>query len=195
MIGFDGQCEAGVRFSIFVGAIEQCFLRQRFDLRQGRPHLFSRPFEETPAPERENCIANERRGLFCEVVDDMTGRMAGCVKNVSLGVADRDCVAFADGPVDAWNFFRFVPWANDFAVPVFFQREIAARVVKMVVGVQNKIEPPAFGVEAGVDLVRLRRVDCRDDAGLFIPYEITVIVAEAGKLFDGEGHHKARFIG
>ena len=90
--------------------------------------------------------------------------------------AELDDVALADGDVDAGNARGIGARADDRAARRALQLEIAARVIRMVMGVQDMRQPPALRVELPRDLARIGRVDGRGRAGLGIVQQIAVVV-------------------
>ena len=73
--------------------------------------------------------------------------------------AELDDVALADRDVDAGNARRVGARPDDRAARAPLELEIAARVIGMVVRVQDVREPPALRLELRRDLVRVGRVD------------------------------------
>src|SRR5262245_8120537 len=59
VLGLDGEREAAIVVGVFVAAIELGLWRQPRELRQRGPHRLGVAFQELPAPDREQRIADE----------------------------------------------------------------------------------------------------------------------------------------
>ncbi|MEZ5893174.1 MAG: hypothetical protein R3C58_08535 [Parvularculaceae bacterium] len=114
----------------------------------------------------------------------------GVSRTIAFRLAEHHRVAFADRAVEARNAFGLGARADDFAIPFFLEREVAARVIGMPVRVEDVGEAPTFLRQRSVDGVRVGRVDRRRRAGLAVMDEIAVIIRKTGKLLDHDRHRR-----
>ncbi len=74
----------------------------------------------------------------------------------------------------------------------FLEPEVAARMVSVMVGIENMRQAPAATVERSVDCLGIGRIDRRGQPGCGIVQQEAVIVAEARKLDDLKVGHDIR---
>ena len=102
-------------------------------------------------------------------------------------------VALAQLAVDAWDLVGLVVGAGDGAARRRLQRQIAVRVVGVVVRGQDLGQRPALLGEGGGDGGGVRRVDRRGAARGLVVDQHAVIVGQAGELEDCESHDELRY--
>ena len=121
-------------------------------------------------------VADERRAFGRKVVDDVAARMARRVIDRRTMLSELDDIALADCDVDARNARGIGTRTHDRAARSALELEIAARVIRMVMGVQNMGQTPPLRVELYQDLARIRRVHGGRRAGLGVVEQIAVVV-------------------
>jgi len=120
--------------------------------------------------------------FLVEAVGDVAARVARHVDDAGAGGAKFHDVAFADRAVDAGNEVLLAFGPDHHAARLLLEFGIAARMVEMVMRVQDVGERPSLFLEGGEDRLHLRRVDRRRRAGSGLVDEIAVIVVQTGKL-------------
>jgi len=90
--------------------------------------------------------------------------------------AERDDVALPDRDVEARNACSVGARPHDRAARRALEREVATRVIGVVMRVEDVREAPPRGVELRQDLVRVGRVDGGRGARLRVVQQIAVVV-------------------
>ena len=138
---------------------------------------------------REQRVADERGSIRGEVIDDVAARVARRVEHRGAVAPELDDVPLAHGHVDAGDARGIGARADDRAARSPLELEIAARVIRVVMRVQNVGQPPALGIELYLDRGRVRRVDGSGRARLRVVQQIAVVVGQARKHVDREVAH------
>ncbi|GEN58398.1 hypothetical protein ANI02nite_02820 [Acetobacter nitrogenifigens DSM 23921 = NBRC 105050] len=89
--------------------------------------------------------------------------------NARLASAERDKIAVLNREIERRQARCFVGWTDhSCAIPVA-QGCRAARMVRVMVREQDKVEPPAVGFDRSADGRCVSRIDHGDLAGLIVP--------------------------
>src|SRR5690606_10143893 len=143
-----------------------------------------RSLEETAAAEREERVADEGNVFLVEAVGDVAAGVTRYLDDACACRTEFHDVAFADRPVDAGYLVLLALRADHRAARLLLQLRIAARMVEMMVRVQDMRERPAPLFESGEDRLHFRRVDRCGLAARGLVDQVAVIVVQAGKLVD-----------
>ena len=63
-------------------------------------------------------------------------------------------------------------------------------MVVVVMGIENKVEFPASGIECSMDGFDFRGIDRRCEAAIGIVDQVAVVIGKAGKLVDFKAAHR-----
>ena len=187
--GLDGEGEAGVRLGVFVAAIDPGLRRQGPELRQRVPHLLRRALEEPPAAESKERVAAEHRARGREPEGDVAAGVAGHVEDAGDLGAERVLVAVAHLDVDAGNARAIGARPHDRAFPLGLEREIAAGVIGVVMGVEDMRQAPAGLGERALHRFGLRGIDGGGGVRIGVVQQVDVVVPERVQLTDDKLGH------
>src|SRR5262249_32865279 len=133
-------------------------------------------------PGGEQRIAAEQ--VLAEKIRHVPRRMPRNEENAPARLADRDLVALVDRPRDAGDALAVALVAVDRQFRTPQGSAVAARVVAVVVRVENRLGVDLLSVDPLQHRIGLRRVDDRGFAGLFAHGEVAVVVAQQRDLHD-----------
>ena len=174
-----------------MGAVDGDVVRQGGQLPQAGPHLLRRTLEEAATAEREQGVADEGHVVDGVVEGDVAQGVAAGVDHLEAGLSQPDDIALVDHPIgrraDALDLGR----ADDDAAGFTLQPRVSAGVVGVPVGVEHQVQRPAQLAELGQDGVGVGRVDTGCLPRRTVAHKKAVVVGEAGKLVDGDGHGAA----
>ena len=148
VLRLDGEREAGVGLRVLVAAVDHGLLGQRHQLLQRLPHHLRVALDDAAAADGEQRVADEGHAGRGDPVGDVAGGVAGRVEHAHLVRAELERVALAHLRVDAGDLGRLAARADDGALGLGLERQVAVGVVAVVVGGQDVREPPALGRRA-----------------------------------------------
>jgi hypothetical protein len=126
----------------------------------------------------------------------MRPRVAGGFDDAGTVFAQCEAVAFTHQYVDAGNPVGIGARADDAAAGAGLQREIAAGVIGVMVGVEDVVKFPASRRKFPLDGRCIRAVDGGGEARVRIVQQIAVVVVQTGELMDLQcGHLRLTFPG
>ena len=129
----------------------------------GSLHLFRRAFEEPAAARGKQRVAAEK--IVFEKISDVAGGVAGNKKNFALELADLNFIAFFDAARQTRNARAVAPVAVYVDLVMRQQFFIAAGMVAMMMGIEDRDWLDFFLLDAAEHRFGFRRID---DGGLLV---------------------------
>ena len=183
--GLHRQREAAIAERVFVAAIDACLVGQRHQLLHRRPHHRGRALEQPPAAHREQCVPGEGGIAVGEDEGDMRPRMGRNFQDLRPVRPELPGRALVHAHIDARDAVAVLAGAHDFGPERLLEGEVPARVVEVMVGVEDVGQLRAACGEPRPHGLRLGRVHDRAQPLGFVPHQIGVVVAQAGDQLDG----------
>jgi hypothetical protein len=143
------------------------------------------PSKSRPQPAGEQGIAAKK--IVVEEISHMAGCVAGNEENSSLQLPDINFIAFIDAAGEAMNSRAVAPVAVDLGFVLGENALIAARMVAMMMGIENRFERDFFLLDFIESRFGFRGVDDGRGFALFTNQQISVVVAQHWNL---ENFHK-----
>ena len=184
------RAKRGVGLRVLVAAVDRGLLRQRHQLLQRLPHHLRVALDDAAAADGKQRVADEGHVGRGDPIADVAGGVAGRVQHPHLVRAELEGVALAYLRVDAGDPGRLGARADDGALGLGLERQVAVGVVAVVVGGEDVREPPALLGERGGDRLRIGRIDRGHDAGVGVADQHAEIVGEARELVNFELGHE-----
>jgi len=190
---FNSQRELCIRLGVLVGAVDCCVVRHRHQFLKGCPHLVWRPFEKAATAERKQGVAHEGHAIFFKPIGDMALGVAGHIEHFGRMVAKLESIIVTKGDVDARDAL-LVGAGTDNLTPGFgFERLIAARMVEVMMCIEDVCQLPTLLGKGGFDRGDFRRVDGCGKVLFTVVDQESVIVAETWELMHFEFWHEKTF--
>src|SRR5690606_4523813 len=175
----DRQRETRVRLRVLVRAVEPRVIGPLQDLAERGPHLRRAALEQAPAAHREQRIADECDPVVRKVIHDVSASVPRRLPHDDPARAEAELVAVADLDLDAGNAPRVGAGADDPAAGRGLELEIPARVIGVMMGIEDVRQRPAALLERAQYRRDLRRIDACGDARVRVVHQKPVVVPQA----------------